>query len=371
MQNKMPLFVQCARTIVSTFIPEKLPWHYETGLLLQALLEVDAIAGIEDGYIFSKRVMEHLIDPAGNIQGYEISEYNSDQVNAGKVLFDLYNKTQDNRYRLALQTLRKQFDTHPRTKAGGFWHKKIYPHQIWLDGLYMRCPFLARYGKEFHEPALYDLVTFEFELVEGKCRDARVGLLYHGWDESKTQLWSNSKTGCSPHFWARGMGWFMMGLVDVLDFLPETHRGWKSLQDILNRTAETILIFQDQETGLWYQIIDQKEREGNYRESSASAMFIYALAKGIRKGYLPMQILPTLERAYNGFVQEKITIDGEGKVHIHDICKVAGLGGHPYRDGSYEYYIGEPRVTDDPKGVGAFLLASVEVEGKLLCMAHT
>ena len=169
----------------------------------------------------------------------------------------------------------------------------------------MRGPFLVHYGKVLNEPALYDLVTFEFEFVEEKCRDRRIGLLYHGWDESRTQLWANPKTGCSPHFWARGMGWFMMALVDVLDVLPETHRGWKSLQDILKRTAESILLFQDQETGLWYQIMDQKERDGNYRKSSASAMFIYALAKGVRKGYLPISILPTIDKAFGRLSRNK------------------------------------------------------------------
>ncbi len=371
MQHTIPLFERCAKTILSTYLPEKLPWHYETGFLLLALLEADSVTNSNEGFDFTRRVMEHLIGSDGKIRGYDLKEYNSDQVQPGRVLFDLYERTKDSRYEVALHTLRKQFDTHPRTKSGGFWHKKIYPHQIWLDGLYMRGPFLVRYGKVFSEPFLFDLVKFEFELVNEKCRDERIGLLYHGWDESKTQLWSNPKTGCSPHFWARAMGWYMMALVDVLELLPENYKDRTALIAILNRTSEAILAFQDQETGLWYQILDQQGREGNYRESSASAMFTYALAKGIRKGYLSSSIISYVEKAYKGLIKEKITIDNEGKVHVRDICKVAGLGGNPYRDGSYNYYIGEPRVVDDPKGVGAFLLAASEMEGRVPCMACT
>ncbi len=365
MQNTMSTYIGVAKTIVSLFPPEQLTWHYETGFLLQALLEVDAVQGSDEFFPYILSVTEYLVDKEGNIRGYDLEEYNSDQVNTGKVLFDVYKRTGDHRYYKALQVLRSQFYTHPQTQSGAFWHKKIYPHQVWLDGLYMRGPFLVRFGKEFNEPDLYNMVCREFVLVEDRCKDPRTGLLYHAWDESRSQLWSNPETGCSPHFWGRAMGWFLMALVDILELLPEDHSCRKPLTEILRRTLDAVLAVQDPRTGIWYQILDSQDRKGNYTETSASAMFVYALAKGVRLSLVPVSLLPAAEKAYAGLLREKIIRDSEGRIHVKDICKVAGLGGNPYRNGSFAYYIGEPRVMDDPKGVSAFLLASVEMEGRL------
>jgi unsaturated rhamnogalacturonyl hydrolase len=233
---------------------------------------------------------------------------------------------------------------------------------MWLDGIYMASPFLAEYAACFDEPSLFDDVTRQILLIEEHTRDAQTGLLYHAWDESKQQQWADPITGHSPHFWGRALGWFMMAVVDVLDHLPRNQARRPELIEVLNKTAAAIVRVQDDETGLWYQVLDLPEREGNYQEASASAMFVYAFAKGVRKGYLSADYLSAARRGYNGLLQNLIKIDSDGVLTLDGVCRVAGLGGQPYRDGSYKYYVTEPVASNDPKGVGPFILAALELE---------
>ena len=236
---------------------------------------------------------------------------------------------------------------------------------MWLDGLYMQGPFLARWGAEYGTASDFDEVVFQLVLVESKTRDPATGLLYHAWDESRRQLWADPETGCSPHFWSRAMGWYSMAVVDVLDWLPVSHPGVKTLEIILSRLADALARVQDSKSGLWFQVMDQGQRPGNYLETSGSGMFAYAVAKGLRKGWLkdPQGLRRTMaDRAWQGLVDRCLTQDPEGDWHLDGICSVAGLGGTPYRDGSFHYYVREPVVSDDFKGVGPFLLAGLERE---------
>ncbi|HYH56320.1 MAG TPA: glycoside hydrolase family 88 protein, partial [Anseongella sp.] len=251
---------------------------------------------------------------------------------------------------------------HPRTKEGGFWHKKIYEWQMWLDGLYMGAPFYAEYARTFGEKTAFDDIARQFMLMERHSRDAETGLLYHGWDESGEQRWADPETGRSPHFWGRAMGWFGMALVDVLDHFPETHPQRDSLEAILTRLAAAIQASRDPETGLWFQVLDRPEGKGNYPEASASCMFVYTLAKGVRKGYLPGSYLKTARSGYENILSRFISKAGRGLINLEGTVSVSGLGGDPYRDGSYEYYLSEPVVANDPKGVGAFILAASEMD---------
>jgi len=291
-----------------------------------------------------------------------VDEYNLDQVNAGKLLFGALERTGDERYRKALDLLREQMRTQPRTKSKGFWHKKIYPFQMWLDGIYMAGPFLAEYAHRFDEPSTFDDVIHQILLIEKHTRDDKTGLLYHAWNESKEQQWADPITGLSPHFWGRAIGWFVMALVDVLDHLPQNQAQRPELVAILNRTAQALVKVQDEATGLWYQILDLPERTGNYLEASASAMFVYAFAKGVRSGYLPQDYLSVARRGYRGLLQNLIKVDSLGLITLEGVCSVAGLGGEPYRDGSFEYYVKEKVTPNDPKGVGPFILAALEME---------
>jgi unsaturated rhamnogalacturonyl hydrolase len=266
------------------------------------------------------------------------------------------------KYLKACHQLYAQLQKHPRTNEGGFWHKKIYPYQMWLDGLYMGQPFYAEYASLMNIPSAFDDIANQFSYMEKNARDPKTGLLYHGWDESRKERWSNPKTGLSPHFWARGMGWYVMALVDVLDYFPENHPRRQELISILNRTLSAIVKYQDPKTGVWYDIVDLGTRKGNYLESSASSMFVFALAKSLRKGYIPVSYQKNLDRGYQGLVKEFITPVGENRVNLTKTVQVSGLGGKKYRDGSFEYYMSEPVITNDPKGVGAFILAASEVE---------
>jgi unsaturated rhamnogalacturonyl hydrolase len=250
----------------------------------------------------------------------------------------------------------------PRTASGGFWHKQRYPNQMWLDGLYMAEPFYAEYAATFHHPEAFVDITRQFVLIDEHVRDPKTGLLYHGWDESKQERWADKQTGLSSQFWARAMGWYMMALVDTLDSYPEQDPGRKQLIAQLEQDAAAVAKYQDGPSGLWFQVMDKGTEKGNYLESSASSMFVYALAKGVRRGYLPPSYLANAERGYKGILSHFIQTGPGDDVSLTQTVKGAGLGGDPYRDGTYAYYIGEKIGTNDSKGVGAFLMASVEME---------
>ncbi|HMJ54120.1 MAG TPA: glycoside hydrolase family 88 protein [Polyangiaceae bacterium] len=343
-------------------------WEYDSGLVLRGFEQAWQKTKDRRYIDYVKRSIDRFVDPTGKIEGYAPENYNIDDINSGKVLFALHadasTAVEKERYARALHLLRSQMQTHPRTREGGFWHKRIYPHQMWLDGLYMASPFLAEFALRFHEPRLLDDVAMQILLVEKHTRDAKSGLLYHGWDESKQQRWANPTTGMSPQFWGRAMGWYAMAVVDVLDFLPNDHPDRPAVLNVLARLAASIAAAQDASTGVWWQVLDAGGREKNYREASASAMFVYAIAKAVRRGWLDQRAYePVARRGYQGIVDQFVEVDQQGQVNLKSVCKVAGLGGNPYRDGSYEYYTSTEVVANDPKGVGAFVLASVEVAG--------
>jgi unsaturated rhamnogalacturonyl hydrolase len=358
-----------ALSVMNRYSPDQMLWHYEHGLVIQAVDEAGKANGRPEWLDWAKKKYDSKILGDGSVDSYRKDEFNLDQINPGKELFALYRATGDKRYRVAIETLREQLRNQPRTESGGFWHKKIYPWQMWLDGLYMQGPFYARYAAEFGTDADFDDVVSQLALVESKTRDGATGLLYHAWDESRKQLWANRETGCSPHFWGRAMGWYCMALVDSLDYIPPTARHARSRETliaIVARLADAIPKYQDPVSGMWYQVLDQGKRDKNYLETSASSMFAYFLFKAVRSGYVSGDAarlaLSVARKGYEGIVREKLTEGPDGSLHLSGICSVAGLGGNPYRDGSYQYYVKEPVVSDDFKGVGPFILASIEAE---------
>ena len=337
-------------------------WTYDHGLVLKGIERVWQITGDKQYLDFIQRSMDHFVSDDGSIRTYSIDEYNIDHILPGRNLLMLYRVTGQEKYRKAAALLREQLKTHPRTSEGGFWHKKIYPSQMWLDGLYMGEPFYTEFAVTFKEDAAFDDIAKQFMLMERHARDDKTGLLYHGWDESRKQRWSNPETGRSPHFWGRAMGWFAMALVDTLDHFPRKHPRRAELVAILNRLARAVAKYQEPRSGLWYQVVDKGGEKGNYLESSAACMFVYALAKGVRHGYLPAPYFAVAEKGYRGIQKEFLKTDASGQLNLEGTVSVAGLGGNPYRDGSYEYYLSEKVVTNDPKGVGALLLAATEME---------
>lgn len=336
-------------------------WDYVTGTVLRGFEELWHHTGDEKYYNYIQQTVDLSVASNGSILFYQLSDYNIDQINEGRMVLFMYKATQDNRYKIATETLRSQLESHPRTSEGGFWHKQRYPDQMWLDGLYMGSPFYAEYCVLFDESETLDDVVKQLTLMEKHARDSETGLLYHGWNETKVQDWADPVTGCSPSFWGRAVGWYAMAAVDVLDFLPEEHAGRDSVVAIVQRLAEAVVKVQDETSGVWWQVMDQGGREGNYLESSVSCMLVYMLAKSIRMGYIDESYWPAVEKAYQGILDEFITESTNGTINLTKTCRTAGLGSG--RDGTYNYYVNETEVvTNDGKGVGPFITASVEIE---------
>lgn len=334
-------------------------WAYVPGMMQMAIARTGIHYGIDRYYEFMKKHMDLFVQEEGSIRTYRLEEYNLDQINQGKNLFSLLAKTGEAKYEKAAHLLAAQLAGHPRTSEGGFWHKKVYPYQMWLDGLYMASPFLAQYAKTFDKSELFDTVALQLLLIEQKTRDKRTGLLYHGWDEAIEQVWADPVTGCSKNFWGRALGWYAMAIVDALEYFPVDHPQRGTIIGIYERLCHAICRVQDEETGLWYQVLDQGNREGNYLEASGSSMFVYSMAKGTRLGYLERSFRHKAKKGYEGILNRFVTEDEAG-VHVHSINHGAGLSLD--RDGTYGYYIREKIVSDAHIGVAPFILASLEVE---------
>ncbi|KGE16063.1 hypothetical protein DI53_0178 [Sphingobacterium deserti] len=339
---------------------KQLKWNYCHGLLMQALLQVGERVGDDRYYNYVYPYVDTMVFDDGTIRTYRPEEYNIDRVNTGKILFPILARTKEARFEKALALQREQMRTHPRTAGGSFWHKKVYPHQVWLDGLYMAGPFLAQYAAEMGDDALFDDVALQLLDVRKHMHDPKTGLYYHGWDESREQRWADKTTGLSPNFWSRSIGWYMMAIVDVLDYLPEEHAARPKIINLLQQLASSVEQFRDPETGMWYQVTDALGKEGNYLESTGSIMFIYTWAKGAKKGYLDAAYLKKADEAYTQYVNRFVRKEQDGTLSITDCCAVAGLGGDKnYRDGSFAYYISEPIRDNDPKAVAPFIMTSL------------
>ncbi|MCC2548822.1 glycoside hydrolase family 88 protein [Hymenobacter sp. BT175] len=342
-------------------------WDYEQGLMLKALERVWQRTGDAKYYTYIQQDLDQFVRPDGTIRTYKIEDYNLDNLTTGHSLLlmsqlSLGSANAQQKYVKAAQLLRKQLEGQPRTKAGGFWHKKVYPNQMWLDGLYMAEPFYAEYSAVMNQPAGFDDIAKQFALIEKNLVDPKTGLMYHGYDESREQQWANKTTGQSPNFWDRGMGWYAMALVDVLDYFPQNHPERKNLIKYVQRLAPVLAKYQDAKTGNWFLVVDQASRKGNYAEASGSSMFVYFLQKGVRMGYLDQKYAATARKGYDGLVKSFVETKPDGALAFNGTVSVGGLGGKPYRDGSFEYYLTEPLRVNDLKGVGPFIMASLEME---------
>lgn len=351
----------------------QLKWNYTHGLLLQSMLLTEQlhpeVKDEVDAYVY--HYVDTCIHADGSIERYKISNYTLDHVNAGKMLMLAYDKWPEPRFRQALDTLYTQLQSHPRVAEGGFWHKKAYPHQMWLDGIYMESPYYAEYANRFLEgeaqQAAYRDVVNQFMVVARHTYDPANGLYRHAWDESHEMPWSNPETGQAPHVWGRALGWYTMAMVDVYGFLPADNSGRDSIASLLVPVCETLLPLQ-QPSGAWQQVLDQTGREGNYDETSCTAMFAYTFLKGSLLGVLPAEYwqlgVKTLDGLNQNFIVNDLDADGQptGTISLTRVCGVAGLGGTPYRSGDYDYYINEIIRDNDPKGVGPYIMASLLVE---------
>lgn len=339
-----------------------LKWDYCHGLELGAMMDVYDRYGDAKFYEYALAYADTMVNEDGTIKKYKLTDYSLDRINSGKMLFRIYEQTKEEKYKKALDLLRSQFEGQPRNADGGFWHKKVYPNQMWLDGLYMGTPFLAEYAYRNNEPQAYQEVINQIKIVARHTYDPANGLFRHACDVSKREKWADKETGQSQHCWGRALGWYAMAIVDDLDFIPQHEPGRDSVLVILNHIAKMLKKYQSPE-GLWYQVMDKSGEPGNYLESSCSAMFVYSLFKAVRKGYIPSSYFAVARKGYEGILNEFIKVDENGLVSITKACAVAGLGGKNYRMGDYDYYIHEQIRDNDPKAVGPFILASLEWEG--------
>lgn len=337
-------------------------WNYIDGCMITGILELYEITGETRFFDFADRFLSGFVEEDGRIRTYDPAEYSLDNVNPAKNLFTLYDLTGKEKYRKALELVRSQLSTMPRTPEGNFWHKLIYPNQVWLDGIYMALPFYMEYEKRFDAQKDCEDICRQIANVEIRMRDPKTGLYYHGYDASRKMYWADPDTGCSPNFWLRAEGWFILCLVDVLEIMKDLPMQAESvhLQHMLLDLAKALSKYQDP-SGLWYQLIALPELAGNYLETSGTALISAALLKAVRLGFLPESFRAVGEKAFYGIVDHRLTQNADGTPCVTGICLVAGLGGEQHRDGSVAYYLSEPVVQNDAKGVGPLLLAYTEM----------
>jgi unsaturated rhamnogalacturonyl hydrolase len=358
--------IKMANTILTTsdsliyYVDRNPKWAYDVAFLGMA---IDRLGVTDIKYSkYMEDWVNHFVRSDGSVIDYQLQEYNLDRIFPGRNVITIYERNPEPRYKLALDSFIEQLKTQPKTNSGGYWHKNIYPWQMWLDGIFMASTYMAQYAKEFNAPEWFDAACFQAKMIYEKTLDPHSGLLMHAWDESRSQKWCDPETGKSHYPWSRATGWYILAIEDILEYLPENHPDRSVLIGILQKTCDALMKVRDPKTGLWYQVLNKGGREGNYLEGSGSAMFTYAFARGAHKGYLDKAYLSVANSAFDGIIKELITVDEKGKVTMHNICGGCGLGGNPYRDGSYEYYVNEKRVNNDTKGVAPFIMAAIELD---------
>ncbi len=338
-------------------------WNYIDGCMTNSLIELYKMTGDKKIYNFVKSYIDYFVQEDGTIKGYEIEKYSTDDIAEGRTLFSLYDISGEEKYRKAIDNIYEQIKGQPRTKAGNFWHKKIYPNQIWLDGLYMAQPFYLTYETKYNNMEHYNDIISQFKNVRKLMFDENKKLYYHGYDESKKMFWANKETGLSQCFWLRSIGWFTVALADCAGIInQQMYDEYRTFTTLLKEIVDSLLTYQDPKTKMFYQVVDKIGEKGNYIETSGSAMIAYSILKGARLGALPERYYKIGLDIFNGICKNKLNLVN-GELDLEGICLVAGLGpdDNRRRDGSYEYYISEPVVSNDAKGVGAFVMAYIEV----------
>lgn len=334
-------------------------WAYDVAFLGMA---VDRLGNTDGRYSrYMENWVDHFVKSDGSVTDYKLKEYNLDRIFPGRDVIAVYKRHPNPKYKIALDNFIEQLKTQPKTNSGGYWHKNIYPSQMWLDGIFMASTYMAQYAKEFDRPEWFDVACAQTKLIYEKTLDSETGLLMHAWDESLSQKWCDPVTGKSHYPWSRAMGWYILAIEDILEYLPENHPSRADLITILQKTCEALVKVRDPKTGLWFQVLNYGGREGNYLEGSGSAMYTYAFARGAHKNWLDKKYLSIANSTFDGIIKELISVDNKGQITMHNICGGCGLGGNPYRDGSYEYYVNEKRIDNDTKGVAPFIMAAIEL----------
>lgn len=355
---------RCQDATYLDFCKGKINWNYTPGLELKSFLDVYETYGGDDILKYVDDWYELCIEDSGRITYYNSGNYTVDKVCPARTMYQLIDITGKEKYRFAVDSMMTRLSQHPRTSEGAFWHKSVYPFQIWLDGLYMAEPFYSEYVTRYAEDKEegYKDIVNDFLIAARHTYDPVTKLYRHAWDETRSMFWCDPETGQSQHCWGRALGWYCMAAVEVLDLIPDGTEGKDEIIGILRGIVDILPDFADPESGVWYQVLDQPGREGNYLEATCSAMFTYTMLRGIRTGYLDASLKEYAMKTYDNLVKAFITEDEDGLLSINNCCSVGGLGGDNHRMGDYAYYLSEPVRSNDPKGVGPFIWASLEME---------
>ena len=338
-------------------------WNYIDGCMMTSLIELYKLTGEKKYIDFVKKFTDYYVHDDGSILGYEPEHYSTDDVCESKILFDLDEIFNDPKYKKAIDLTFNQVKNQPRTKEGNFWHKKIYPNQVWLDGFYMIQPFYTRYQTKYGGKDYHDIIS-QYKNARKYIYDEKAKLYHHGWDSSKKMFWADPVTGCSKEYWLRALGWFMVSLIDVYGYMSEEmYDEYHTIKELFKEIVDDVLAYQDNETKMFWQVVDQPGRKGNYLETSGSSMIAYAILKGVRLEALPKRYQKIGMEIFEG-ISKKYLTDNNGDLNLGGICLVAGLGPEKdlRRDGTFEYYISEPIVENDAKGVGPFIMAYTEMK---------
>lgn len=343
-------------------------WTYEHGMFLNAGFELWQRTGRQSYFDYIKKWIDSFLTAEGTIREdeYDVTQYRLDDILPGRLCLFLYDETGDARYKAAADQLIHHLENQPTTSEGGYWHKEIYPHQMWLDGIYMADVFSMQYGSVFDKPEWYDEAVLQIQLISKHTRDSVTGLVYHGWDEAKNPVWADPNTGASPTFWSRAIGWYFMALADCLDYLPEDHAARPAVLDIFRDLAKNLARYQDNQTKLWYQVTDKAGEPGNWIETSASAMFAYGFAKGASNGWIDASYMQRARQAFDSIIRNYTWYDDAGNLYLDQTVKVGTLN-LKVSKGDFAYYIGGETRINDYKGLGALLYASLalsEPEGE-------
>jgi unsaturated rhamnogalacturonyl hydrolase len=338
-------------------------WNYIDGCMMTSLLELYQETQEQKYLDFVINFVDYYVFDDGTIRGYDIENYNVDDICESRVLFDLFRYTKQEKYAKAIEFTYTHIKNQPRTKDGNFWHKKIYPNQVWLDGLFMAQPFYARYETELNQKENYIDIINQFKNVSQLMFNREKELYYHGYDSTKKIFWANPETGLSKNFWLRAMGWFFVAIVDVVDYMDDEDSKTNFFSPLLRDSINGILKYQDETSKMFYQVVDQQDRKGNYLETSGSALMSYAILKGVRLGLLENSYKQIGIDIFNGICEKYLT-EKDGDLNLGGIVLVSGLGpeNNLRRDGSFEYYISEPIVENDAKGVGPLIMAYTELK---------
>lgn len=367
-KSNMPLYEQVAQSEMKRFTElwqldhgKRLYFAYSQGLGALAFYKLYEKTKNEVYFNYVEMWMDSLIDNKGEIYLYKPEDFHLDFINPGKLLFSLYEKTKKEKYALAIEKLMDQLKKQPRTPDGLFWHKDIYPNQVWLDGLYMASPFLTSYAKYKNEPKYYDEALNQILGAAKHLYDPKTGLYYHAWDAAKVQPWANPVTGQSPSFWGRSIGWWFMALVDVLDDLPNDNPRREDVLKIIRDLAEVLPRYQDDE-GLFWQVLDKPKVDKNYQEASVNSMFLYAFAKAVNRGYIAPEYRKVADGILSGLQKKLLLKDKDGSWNLHQCNAVAGLGGSGNRDGSFDYYVNERIRSNDIKATAPLIMGLMEMD---------